>query len=195
MKEDEETKAKAALEAKRRERQRMDDLMRNPAQQPPEPSKPILKKGARMPSSKARTPPDPSSEARRTEMERQRREWRQGLKDHIQQQRVHTPPPQVCCPPPRPSLPPAMEGRRGTPWRSNTPHLDLTLFRGLLSAAHGLPFTFFLAVHRLCCSSCRSLPLPVVLGRPPLLPLPSRCRTSITTARTRPAAAAEEGRC
>lgn len=83
----EEANAKAALEARRAERERMNERMRNPNAAPPEPRKQILKKGAKVAVTKINTPPDPRVEARRREVEAERRQWREGLKEHIQQAR------------------------------------------------------------------------------------------------------------
>ena len=78
--------AKDALEQRKRERQRMDELMRNPNQQPPPARKPILKKGARQPASPVLGPSSPPLE-RKQQLDRVRREWREGLKEFISKQR------------------------------------------------------------------------------------------------------------
>ncbi len=78
----------------------MDDLMRKPAQQPLPPKKTILRKGAKKAIANAALEPAAAAAAaahradaagspeRRQEMEKQRREWREGLKDYINRQRA-----------------------------------------------------------------------------------------------------------
>jgi hypothetical protein len=96
--------AQEALERRRLERLRMDELMRNPTQQPATPKKNILRKGAgavmRVPAVAAAHSPKqaykpPASAPAATEqaghdrpdLERQRREWSEGLKQYIARQR------------------------------------------------------------------------------------------------------------
>lgn len=93
----EERKAKEQLEARRLERLRMDELMRNPASEPPPPRKPILKKGSKCGGSTPSTPGTPGSAAS-ADVQRQRAAWRDGLRQHIEQQRQQSrqqSPPQV----------------------------------------------------------------------------------------------------
>lgn len=91
LKAEEEQKAKAQLELRRQERLRMDELMRNPKQEPPPPRKPILKKGAKRGPSTPSTPATPTSGdggAKHDDVQRQRAAWRDGLKAHIEKQRA-----------------------------------------------------------------------------------------------------------
>jgi hypothetical protein len=98
--------AQEALERRRLERMRMDELMRNPAQQPAAPKKNILRRGAGSalrvpaaipaPSTKQTARPPASAPAAaavapaghdRPDLDRQRREWSEGLKQYIARQR------------------------------------------------------------------------------------------------------------
>lgn len=98
------SQAKSALESRKQQRQRMDELMRRPQQPPLPPSKPILRKGARCPASTSPPRPLPPRSApaasgspggggggspeRREALERQRRAWREELQGGGQRQRA-----------------------------------------------------------------------------------------------------------
>ena len=90
---------KDLLERRRLDRLAEDQRMRQPWQAPPPPKKPILKAGAKqkkMPlvSPRDKRGPGVASGAAaggaedRQEVERQRKEWREGLRAHIDQQRA-----------------------------------------------------------------------------------------------------------
>jgi hypothetical protein len=96
------TQAKEALERRKHERQRMDELMRNPNQQPPPARKPILRKGARQPASPVLNPSSPPPDSKQ-QLDRVRREWREGLKEFIARQRGLSSDQVSCCT----SLPPS----------------------------------------------------------------------------------------
>ena len=75
--------AKAMLERRRMERLEQDERMRKPWQQPPPPKKPILR--ARQHKKPVQAAPLDEArraelDARKADLERQRREWRDGLR-------------------------------------------------------------------------------------------------------------------
>eukprot|EP00775_Hariotina_reticulata_P013646 gene13646-13769_t len=94
--------AQEALDRRRQERARMDELMRKPSQQPAPPKKPILRKGAGLSHKVAirpkvegaiASPPTAAAttvtvtELSQPDLETQRKEWRDGLKNYIARQR------------------------------------------------------------------------------------------------------------